>query len=167
MSKEAKKTCNKCLVEKNMADFYRQKVSKDGYLSHCKSCRNATISLWQQKNRDFVLETVKANAKNWYLKNKERKQEYVSCYAKNNKAIVNARSAKRRAAEIKLTPVWADKQEIAMWYEVAEVLSRSGVKFHVDHIAPLQGKNVSGFHSQHNLQVITASQNIAKGNRHE
>jgi hypothetical protein len=68
---------------------------------------------------------------------------------------------------LKLTPVWSDKQDIAMFYEVAEILSRSGVEFHVDHIIPLQGKKAWGFHSQHNLQVIPAYQNISKGNRHD
>jgi 5-methylcytosine-specific restriction endonuclease McrA len=41
----------------------------------------------------------------------------------------------------------------------------TGVQWHVDHIIPLQGKNVSGLHVPENLQVIQGSLNIKKGNR--
>jgi hypothetical protein len=43
----------------------------------------------------------------------------------------------------------------------------TGIEWHVDHIIPLQGKNVSGLHTPYNLQVIPASWNTAKGNKFE
>ena len=80
---------------------------------------------------------------------------------------MRVRQHERRARELQATPPWYDAEEVRQVFEVARVLSRSGVKFSVDHIVPLKGRAVCGLHVQGNLQVMPLLQNIAKHNKME
>lgn len=101
----------------------------------------------------------------WAKSNFKKVQEYRREYKQNNKPYFAKHERTRKASKIQRTPSWANQEEIIMWYEVAEVLSRSGVVFHVDHIVPLQGKTVSGLHVEDNLQVLRFDQNCSKKNQ--
>lgn len=75
-------------------------------------------------------------------------------------------SARRRAVASKATPVWANLDLVAAFYTLADIFTRStGIPHHVDHIEPLRGRQVCGFHNEFNLQVLPAKVNMAKGNR--
>ena len=69
-------------------------------------------------------------------------------------------SAERRARELQATPPWVDHAAIRVFYDLAAVLSMQ-----VDHIHPLKGRNFCGLHVPWNLQLLTASENAAKGNK--
>lgn len=89
-------------------------------------------------------------------------------WAKNNLGKVRAYVVKRRTAKMHRTPAWLDKTQLAeieFTYEYCAALRSIGLNYHVDHIVPLQGEIVSGFHVPWNLQVIHASDNIRKANR--
>jgi hypothetical protein len=78
--------------------------------------------------------------------------------------------AKRRAAKLKRTPSWMNDGH---WFEVESIYKfcfafrNLGFDWHVDHIIPLQGKNVSGLHAPWNLQVLSAKENLSKSNKFE
>lgn len=80
-----------------------------------------------------------------------------------------ARVAKRKAIKLQRTPKGLTKEhhkEIeALYIESTERTNKTGIPYDVDHVVPLQGKNVSGMHAPWNLQVITASENRKKGNK--
>lgn len=77
-----------------------------------------------------------------------------------------ARVAKRKAAKLQATPVWADMQKIEAFYEEARRLTdETGVLHEVDHIYPLQGKTGCGLHVHTNLRVLTRAANRAKGTK--
>ncbi len=73
---------------------------------------------------------------------------------------------KRKAAKISAVASWADHQKIKELYQKAvELTKETGIKHHVDHIYPLQSKYLCGLHVETNLQILTAEENIKKGNR--
>lgn len=74
----------------------------------------------------------------------------------------------RRMAEKQAMPAWADKASIKMCYAITRRVSReTGILHHIDHIIPLNGKNVCGLHTFENLQLLTGRDNDSKGNRYE
>ena len=127
----------------------------------CMACARKKSKEWVALNYEKYIErkTI-ANAKR-----ADKNRHYSSEWRKNNQSRKNATQAARMAMCKKQTPQWADKEQIAMWYEVAKVLGRGGVKFHVDHVTPLRGKNVCGLHTHDNLQILPWYMNLKKSNQ--
>lgn len=78
-----------------------------------------------------------------------------------------AREARRRASKLLAMPKWLSEEDhlrIKLFYTVAAFLSKK-LKYliTVDHIVPLQGKEVKGLHVPWNLQLLTSIDNSAKG----
>lgn len=81
------------------------------------------------------------------------------------KTYMRVRGHERRATKLRATPAWYDKEAVRQIFQVARVLSRSGLKFSVDHEVPLKHPLVCGLHTDANLVVMPLWQNIAKHNR--
>jgi len=90
-------------------------------------------------------------------------------YAKKHPHLFAAKTRKRKAAKLQRTPSWltsAQKKQIEQFYlEASEISKLVGEFYTVDHIVPLQGRTVSGLHVPWNLQILSKSENSAKGNR--
>jgi 5-methylcytosine-specific restriction endonuclease McrA len=87
-------------------------------------------------------------------------KEYSKRHYQNHKEkLIPYINAHRKGRLKDATPIWANKKEIRYFY----VNCPSG--FHVDHIIPLHGKNVSGLHVLENLQYLPAEENLRKGNK--
>lgn len=147
--------CKNCNTEKSIEEFYKHSC---GYRHVCKSCTKEHSYLWAKDNKERRLEIVRKSRSNpnnaW--------KEYRNKYRKETGEV-----AKRRASKLNRTPLWLSEDDL--WF-IKEIYSlrklreeMTGVKWHVDHIVPLNGKNVSGLHVHWNLQLLTASENIRKG----
>ena len=79
------------------------------------------------------------------------------------KELLKLNAQKRKEALQSATPRWADQTAIVAIYAEARRLSiATGAKYEVDHIIPLQGKNVCGLHVSWNLRVTTKTDNARK-----
>ena len=127
----------------------------------------ARVSEWHANNRD----RVHASRKRWYEKNKEKADAHSREYAKNNPEWKAAHCAKRRSRKLQALPPWITKEDLEQieWFyqEAKRRFKETNIPHHVDHIVPLQGKNVSGLHVPWNLQILTAKENSRKSNKHE
>lgn len=125
--------------------------------------------------RDLNKEKIKADKAKYYQNNKVRLISNHKRYYEINKDNPNqiakrmANLRKYQAAKLHRTPPWLTKEQlnsIELYYKTAKwVESVLGEPIHVDHVIPLQGKEVSGLHVPWNLQLLTARENIIKGNK--
>lgn len=189
------KICNKCKIKKELNLFSSDKKKKDGKNLYCKECinfsskkwrddnpdkRNKIVERWKVKNK----EKIKEQQRNYYNKNSEKRKQANKKWKETNKEkirvdnrnwkkensdLINSINAKRKAIKKRATPPWLTEEhymEIRLYYKQAQELTKNtGIKHEVDHIVPLQGKNVRGLHVPWNLQVITAKENNKWNNR--
>jgi hypothetical protein len=179
------KQCERCNIVKLKTEYYRSRDNK------CKVCTLILRKQYYLDNKHKIIQRVKIyydknlkgkpkpkardslklkekNTK-YYLENKARLRQQQKAYRKANLAMFLAKDNKRRASKINACPFWLtkeDKKEIESFYALAKKLElETGLKYHVDHIVPLQGKFVCGLHVPWNLQVILATENMAKSNK--
>jgi hypothetical protein len=140
-----------------------------------KPCKNGHIDFRFKSNR--ICKTCSYERREKYETSvaytewkKNNKKKVSAKWQKNNKGTVNANTRKRQAALLKRTPSWLtsfDILKMKCFYQVAAMRSvDSGQAWHVDHIVPLQGDSVCGLHVPWNLQIIPASENLRKYNKH-
>ena len=151
------KICSKCGTQKPKLEFHKRANRKCGVLSHCKLCEASRKST----------ETKRKYNSKYYVANKQKFAEYQ----KENAFVVNATAAKRRSSKLQRTPKWLtieQHEQIKDIYKMAKELETVFPwKQHIDHIIPLQGKSVSGFHHPDNLQILSAKINAEKHNSYE
>lgn len=95
---------------------------------------------------------------------KQKRKEY---YRSNvGKYYIN--KAKRRATLLNATPKWYDSFDDFVLSEAYNLCksreAATGIRWEVDHVVPLQGKNVCGLHWHLNWNVIPMYDNRSKGN---
>ena len=186
------KFCKKCNLNKPVFDFAKDKAKKDGLKSYCKACGVKNATQWIENNREKYNARIrndralnpkkykqwadnyrKSNPEHykkikqiWVKNNQEKRKATIKKYTNANKAVLNEKVMRRNAHKIKATASWFDASIAEAIYSLAKKKSELlGIEHQVDHIVPLNSKFVCGLHVQHNLQVISATENKSKSNR--
>lgn len=140
----------------------RNKAYQAQYYQEHKEKKSQYFADLYQKKSDAIKERSKLD----YSLNQKARSLKKSQWKQNNKNKLAFYTAKRRASEKNATPLWADINKIQEFYDTANGLSMlTGIWYHVDHIIPLTSKKVCGLHTQGNLQVIPAKENLSKHNK--
>lgn len=185
------KICSCCKIEKPTSDFSWRNKAKGWLRSACKTCECKRTMDYAKKHPEKVKENItkwrlqnpekmSQQNKKWMLENRERREiwrqnhykktakkqiELAKKWAKENYLRSREICSARRKITKNQVP-WYDAKKVSDFYKEAKRLTEiTGIPHEVDHIVPLRGKTVSGLHVQNNLQILTRSENIKKGNR--
>lgn len=175
--------CTKCKEYKLAENFRLNSKLKCGLTSWCRACESRLTQAYNKRNYETNLANKRKNyrtemsSKAWERRKatvseetKQRDRENIKRWQQahrvENRARYAAHAAKRNAAKRNATPTWADRQKIEEYYFAADFLGMvTGIWHNVDHIVPVQSDLVCGLHVEHNLQVLTKTDNVSKGNR--
>ena len=152
-----------------------------GVLPQCRDCYNKTrtsragcekaINYSRQyyaENKQDILSKAKEKGYTWHKQNRDLHNAKNRQWTKDNPEKNREKAARRRARKLSATPSWLSAEQrakIKRLYKLATLMEEiTGVKYHVDHIIPLQGQNVCGLHTPENLQVLRADLNLSKSN---
>lgn len=141
----------------------------------CGECARLVKIEWRKANPERVKQLKLAEQKRNRESANIRNRRYAETHREElrikkqaweaaNPGKVLAKSAKRRASKARHLPSWADESAIETIYKQAAWQRMVGMDVHVDHIVPIQGRNVSGLHVHNNLQIISADANRRKSN---
>ena len=183
------KTCKNCSEAKALNEFFVARENRDGLRHICRQCAAVARAAYYAKNKEkelalnveyrtlhraTILEKKRHQTREWVAANPERKRATDRAYERRMRDERNtaflaqcaAKTKKHLVARSRAIPPWADQAAILKVYEAAaELTKRTGIEHQVDHIIPLQGKTVSGLHTQDNLQILTATANQSKSNK--
>lgn len=144
----------------------------DACVSFTKQLKSGWSVLNRHKNDEWRKanpEKMKAYKDSYAEKNKEAQKERIRLWKLSNKEKIYADFHKRRAAKINATPCWYSEFDSFVTQEAFRLAKQrqvlTSIKWHVDHMIPLQAKTASGFHSADNIQVIPEFLNVRKANR--
>ena len=162
------KFCPDCKTEKTLGMFSKNSSRYDGLQGQCKECRSVRRKADYLVNKDRELSLAKSWAKENPAAIKAKAKRHRD--SEHGHAYYNSKNANRRASKRNASPAWLTREQendIKAMYNLAKKFEKlCNISYHVDHIVPLAGKDVCGLHVPWNLQLLPASVNIAKSNRH-
>ena len=156
--------CKKCNQDLHNSQFLLRKDTGKAR-NICRTCRSAQNKEWKNQNK----QNVQKKSLEWQRKNRAKCRASSLSWSKKNKSKICINTISYKTRKTKAQPSWLSAIEIAQISEMYDIAlaktTQTGIIYHVDHIFPLRGKACCGLHVPWNLQVITAFENLSKGNR--
>lgn len=110
---------------------------------------------WTKENQNSVI----LSRKKYREKNRAEINQKARIKKKNNKGLVNYYTNLRRKRTKLQTPKWVDKKKLK------EIYINCPEGYDVDHIIPINNKNICGLHIPYNLQYLPRKINQQKSNK--
>ena len=167
------------ILAQNKAWYEANKNEKKAYYEANKDKIKARKKAYFKANKDKILaqqkeyyeaskDKILARSKAYNEANKDKILAQQKEYYEANSAYYIEKAIFRQNLLNKLQrPSWYNSKLVNKIYNKCHKLNKIAgfIKYHVDHIVPLQGKIVSGLHVQDNLKIILASLNRSKSNK--
>lgn len=157
-----------------ISNFVKDVRYKNGFQNRCKFCQKQYDNERFIKNRSKILqqsqeyyaaniEEARAKRALWREANKIYISEYGKLYRQENKGKELAKARRYQLAKKHRIPGWLTEEQRL---EMVRIYENCPKGHEVDHIIPLQGKNVSGLHVPENLQYLPTQENRRKSNKY-
>lgn len=184
------KVCSKCKENKKLSDFSRSYKTKTSLMAHCKTCAYEYKKKWLKSEKGRTC-TKKNNsseaakkAQQKYRQSDKYKARYKELYSKKTRE----RNAKWREANpgknAKTCRKWRQKNKehfkqlienkrlklklaaLGKYYSYMQKLEKTirAQGLSMDHIVPINGKEICGLNVPWNVQVISEQENRSKNN---
>lgn len=161
--------------------YFTGKPCKHGHVdkrrtsSHtCNRCHVLFVQRWKDNNPEYHSEYYRQWREDnpeyhhqWNEGNRDKRATYAKRWQGNNPDKI-AEYGRIRAFMIdQAIPLWFEEELVKQVYLKRDELNEKwDTEFEVDHIVPLQGKNVCGLHCWANLQLLDKPLNSRKTNKH-
>lgn len=177
------KTCKKCNIEKDLSEFHKDKIQKDGHRNICILCAKQISTSYYKSNRDVQMIKKRKNWSKFYNSHKQNILKYQEKYRKENKLKRKETSSKykksekgkisnrifnhKRRSQIKNSDITSNwllsftklATHCSLCQSELNDIQYNPQSKHLDHIIPL---NQGGKHMMNNVRYICQTCNLSR-----